>query len=767
MILGAVKYDRHSFSKPDSMSPLETHPKDKTIIISIESRKGGIGKTSVALNLAAYLVKEKGYDVLFLDLDLTGTSVSRITTSFLWKDVCVSIIKEREGKNDRYLDGTGENAGKEAYEKANLFDLYLNYYSLDEIRSFRLLDKKPDEHKVYVIGSMYEYTPLGGDKKEGYSATPPEMLLGEMHVRWIVDFVKKTAAAFEDACRNKSRTDDEPRKVAVIIDNSPGYNGVTHQLHEWLTDLGPDIGKIVTVTSLECQDISACAESIRQIEEMYKLKKTIAKAYSKQKKSPETVINFSQDAAASFLLRLIEHDRLHPGAENSDANAFGDKSKERIDCKDLLYYMRDDDIQDYLATDIVKYQGCIVNRVPWTLKQFFVDTGNVYDSHATKEQCSLEELFKGKNEGIANLLLNQDWHVNIKWNEFAKHLISVKEELAFADLESNLDTPGKDSEPFEAFHFPPESASKISMLMSMRNMVSRILKEDYEILLESLKHTQLIEKSETIEDVVDGKAARASVRYKFSNEGKKLADRFIGLLNQFHELILSCHRLTGKFGEYSLSNMFDRVADALKSFRQGTKKAIVYDFISLPDDIKFYFGSIINPKSGAQMQLLNLCVLLAWMSLQASIINLDKKTIMDVYLELKTMQIRDIKTALRKNLIDRSDAGKLNDQQRLSYEKTNTSKTRVSSLLLRLLNMPGDVNLLLYLAQGTQMQCENGTPTIEEDAKNVILFRKKTAEDIFNNSYHFDRVTETSANEFKVALEEIVKTWKVDIPEAT
>lgn len=47
-------------------------------IISVESRKGGVGKTTAALNLADLLV-EKGYKVLLLDLDITGTSISHLT----------------------------------------------------------------------------------------------------------------------------------------------------------------------------------------------------------------------------------------------------------------------------------------------------------------------------------------------------------------------------------------------------------------------------------------------------------------------------------------------------------------------------------------------------------------------------------------------------------------------------------------------------------------------------------------------------------------
>ena len=53
-------------------------------LISVESRKGGVGKTTAALNLG-YLLKDK-YNVLILDVDITGTSISAIRDSRFWRD---------------------------------------------------------------------------------------------------------------------------------------------------------------------------------------------------------------------------------------------------------------------------------------------------------------------------------------------------------------------------------------------------------------------------------------------------------------------------------------------------------------------------------------------------------------------------------------------------------------------------------------------------------------------------------------------------------
>lgn len=58
----------------------------------MESRKGGVGKTTIALNLAKALSKKK-YDVLLIDCDITGTPITRAAAhSVFWKkDVVVAM----------------------------------------------------------------------------------------------------------------------------------------------------------------------------------------------------------------------------------------------------------------------------------------------------------------------------------------------------------------------------------------------------------------------------------------------------------------------------------------------------------------------------------------------------------------------------------------------------------------------------------------------------------------------------------------------------
>jgi cellulose biosynthesis protein BcsQ len=70
------------------------------LIVSVESRKGGVGKTTAALCLAR-LLRQKGYTVLVLDLDITGTDAADIVKSPFWERDIHIIEKSDEQKEYR------------------------------------------------------------------------------------------------------------------------------------------------------------------------------------------------------------------------------------------------------------------------------------------------------------------------------------------------------------------------------------------------------------------------------------------------------------------------------------------------------------------------------------------------------------------------------------------------------------------------------------------------------------------------------------------
>ena len=74
--------------------------KNNFLIISVESRKGGVGKTTAALNLARILLKKRKYAVLFLDADITGTNAVEFLKSPFWKKTCYGVHNAKSNPPD-------------------------------------------------------------------------------------------------------------------------------------------------------------------------------------------------------------------------------------------------------------------------------------------------------------------------------------------------------------------------------------------------------------------------------------------------------------------------------------------------------------------------------------------------------------------------------------------------------------------------------------------------------------------------------------------
>ncbi len=72
------------------------------LIISVESQKGGVGKTTAALNLAKILLEDtkKKRAILFIDADITGTNAAECLDSLFWKDICKPVRSSQMKKNE-------------------------------------------------------------------------------------------------------------------------------------------------------------------------------------------------------------------------------------------------------------------------------------------------------------------------------------------------------------------------------------------------------------------------------------------------------------------------------------------------------------------------------------------------------------------------------------------------------------------------------------------------------------------------------------------
>jgi hypothetical protein len=79
-------------------------------------------------------------------------------------------------------------------------------------------------------------------------------------------------------------------KTVIVLDNSPGYVGLGKAIHDWLTDIGPDCGKFLTISSLDVQDLNSCLNAIQAIENIVEQKFEGAKYYHQLKKNIEKII---------------------------------------------------------------------------------------------------------------------------------------------------------------------------------------------------------------------------------------------------------------------------------------------------------------------------------------------------------------------------------------------------------------------------------------------------------------------------------------------
>lgn len=216
-------------------------------IYSIESRKGGVGKTTIAFNLAHALIS-KG-PVVLLDCDITGTSISEpATNSPFWYEY-TNVI---EGPNGQPL---------------NLLGYFLNSYirgneRLDNVLSYEKWNAK----KINVIGSDL-YDPnlsLVVDTRK---------LMDDLHTYWFLKFILHIIQCFERAYEGKT--------VHVIIDNSPGYVGFCETLHSYMFDCGPNIAKFLFVTSADAQDLIASISAASEVQKKINDRLFVAKYYKR------------------------------------------------------------------------------------------------------------------------------------------------------------------------------------------------------------------------------------------------------------------------------------------------------------------------------------------------------------------------------------------------------------------------------------------------------------------------------------------------------
>ena len=288
-------------------------------IISVESRKGGVGKTTAALNLSNLLVKE-GYRTLLLDVDITGTSIEGSYSSAFWRENIYPVKQNKKEVNllsifnDLFLKGEG--LPKFSFEEDNKNDFVI---SADKINIFNSEMFNDDSGLI----------------------CDPRILFDELHSFWLIEMIESLCESFASCVKNA--------KTVIILDNSPGYVGLGKTIHEWITDIGPDRGKFLTISSLDVQDLNSCISAIQAIDNVMNKKIEGANYYSQLKKNISKIEEPSKEAK-KFFLKLAANE---------------------VKSGKYQYFMKDTPMRPELSS----YQSLIINKAPREIKSnpFYYD----------------------------------------------------------------------------------------------------------------------------------------------------------------------------------------------------------------------------------------------------------------------------------------------------------------------------------------------------------------------------------------------------------
>lgn len=333
-------------------------------IYSIESRKGGVGKTTIALNLAQLLSSK--YPVLLLDMDITGTSITEpARLSPFWREK-TNVLKDIDGK------------------ELNLLDYFLNTFIRGKSLDSPILSKEMlNTEMINVIGSEI-YGPTSK------AVVNTRILMDEIHTYWLVDLIRIIIDQFQSFY-----PDDQ---VQIIIDNSPGYIGICEALHNYMYNLGPEVAKFIMVSSFDAQDLRASISALKEIQYFVSGRNEIAK-YAKAiiaKEGPRVGVKElikSEDNFKQFYSKLVEK-------------------------KELI----DQFVTEYLTED--NYSTLIINKVPLT----FVDDKIIlsFNDIVGHENIQLFNLLTSAKEDIPNNIIYYD--ETIAYQNYLIYLKSISDE---------------------------------------------------------------------------------------------------------------------------------------------------------------------------------------------------------------------------------------------------------------------------------------------------------------------------------------------------
>lgn len=268
-------------------------------LYSIESRKGGVGKTTIALNLAKTLLNRG--PVLLLDCDITGTSISEPANNSIYWQTNSNVLMEPIKKVDEEDGQPGSDNLEEKRKPLNLLGYFLNYYirgnaDVDTFLNSRSLFTT----KINIIGSE-----IYG--KTSKAIVDTRLLMDEIHSYWFMEFVDMIIQKFDNNFEGKD--------VSVILDNSPGFVGFCEALHQYMFHLGPEQAKFIFVSSMDAQDIQASISAAEEVRQGVENRRLLANYFEKinndgnEEESLEKKLNENSDLK-NFFFELVDDKEL-------------------------------------------------------------------------------------------------------------------------------------------------------------------------------------------------------------------------------------------------------------------------------------------------------------------------------------------------------------------------------------------------------------------------------------------------------------------------
>lgn len=339
-------------------------------LISIESRKGGVGKTTIAMNLAKVLRKIK-YSVLVIDCDIIGTSISGATHSDFFKEEVVELL-DYEGN------------------PINLIGYYQKQYlkgNNDASVLFQSIGSDQNKNKIFVLESDL----FDSDNK---LIIHPSLLMDEIHSFWFVQMLKNICGLFT------SRFDS---RCAIILDNSPGFISLNSAIHHWMAEIGPKDAKYVLVSSIDKQDLESNLDSANEIKETIDLNNRVLN-YFYSLKNPSVVELDTKEE--NFLL------------SNNKA-------------KEYLYYLLSEgnnmEKTPTININASSYLNMIFNKVPEDCQEDLVDrlASEVLSSNSESRTELLKMIAKNK-KGEDNIVLYEDVISKQYYTKFYTDSIKLK-----------------------------------------------------------------------------------------------------------------------------------------------------------------------------------------------------------------------------------------------------------------------------------------------------------------------------------------------------